>query len=79
MAEFGVSIYPNPNKNSFTVNAGLLEINSIQLFDMNGKMVGDVAVKNATITTINHQLENGLYLVRIVSGNSTTTQRIVVQ
>ena len=79
IADFDVTLYPNPNKNSFTVNAGLLEINSIQVFDMNGKMVADVTVKNKTITTLNHQLENGFYLVRIVSGNSITTQRIVVQ
>jgi Secretion system C-terminal sorting domain len=76
---FTVSLYPNPSKNTFTVDAGVNEINSLEIVDMNGKVISSIEGKNTTTLTVDHQLQNGVYLVRIVSGTSTKIQRIVVQ
>lgn len=76
---FTVSLYPNPTKNTFTVDAGVNEINSLEIVDMNGKVISSIEGKNTTTLTVDHQLQNGVYLVRIVSGTSTKIQRIVVQ
>jgi hypothetical protein len=76
---FTVSLYPNPTKNTFTVDAGVNEINSLEIVDMNGKVISSIEGKNTTTLTVDHQLQNGVYLVRIVSGTATKIQRIVVQ
>lgn len=74
-----VSLYPNPSKNTFTVDAGINEINSLEIVDMNGKIIFSIEGKNTTTLTVDHQLQNGVYLVRILSGTATKIQRIVVQ
>lgn len=76
---FSVSVYPNPSKNTFTVDAGVNAINSLEIVDMNGKIISSIEGNNTATLTVDHQLENGVYLVRIVSGSSTKIQRIVVQ
>jgi hypothetical protein len=76
---FAVSIYPNPNKSSFTIDTEINKVDSIEIIDMNGKVVFEENGNNTTSMTINHQLQNGVYLVKIASGDSLNIQRIIVQ
>ena len=82
-----VSLYPNPNNGTFKLNVELSsQKNStveIQIFDMYGKMVGNyttqsyLGVFSKDITNTN--LQNGIYFVTYIVGNTRKTLRMLVQ
>ncbi|RYH74823.1 T9SS type A sorting domain-containing protein [Flavobacteriaceae bacterium 144Ye] len=70
-----IKLYPNPANESFTID--LLEfyssLNSVHLFNMQGKLVKSVNEFDNQLTTIStKELSNGLYLVQLVNNNGQT-------
>lgn len=68
LADVKANIFPNPASNAvlFDVNNQLLD-GTVQLFDINGKMVETLAIKN-NIETLNIKaLTNGTYFVKILN------------
>ena len=75
VAAAAINVYPNPVSNMFTV-AGVN--GTVQVFDVNGKMIASVAVNNtATIDASNWA--NGMYILSINNAGTTTTKTIVKQ
>lgn len=73
-----VQVYPNPSRGSFIVNvAGILSNATIQVLDITGKEVyaGALPSVNNTITL---DTAKGLYLVKVVTGNSVYTQKLLI-
>ena len=81
--------FPNPNGGSFTLRGALSGTATskeakIELVDMVGKVVyRDVAVIenggiNKTIT-VGDNIANGVYLIKVISGNSSNVLRVSVQ
>ena len=65
-----MSVYPNPAKGSFTVEGtGLLTITNIL-----GQKVREKTIENNNIIT----LPEGMYLLRLTSGNASATKKVVV-
>ena len=65
-----MSVYPNPAKGSFTVEGtGLLTITNIL-----GQKVMEKTIENNNIIT----LPEGMYLLRLTSGNASATKKVVV-
>jgi len=82
-----LSAYPNPVSNSTTISFSLQQSQkvSLQIFDMNGKLVKTLA--DAQMQAGNHQLiwnagsENviaGVYLLKLQAGNDVETTKISV-
>ncbi len=73
---FNVSVYPNPANNMFQVEVA--EESSIQLIDMNGKVLR--SIENVSDRTEVHtgELSSGIYMVRIASESNTIIKRIVI-
>ncbi len=70
-----IKLYPNPANESFTID--LLQfyssLNSVHLFNMQGKLVKSVNEFDNQLTTIStKELSNGLYLVQLVNNNGQT-------
>lgn len=77
IAAANFKVYPNPSANNWRVTAQDASIDSIQLFDMTGKLVKEIT-PNAVQTTIDGtSLNSGIYLAQISSGNSTSTVKLV--
>ena len=73
-----VKIYPNPVKNSLTVDLESNISTSIEIFDILGKRV----FKNNISKTSNlnlQALKAGIYIVKITQGNSIVTKKLVKQ
>lgn len=70
-------VYPNPSKVEWNIKANGQIINSIEVFDVLGKQV--VILKpNATDVVIDAStLNKGIYLAKVVSGNSIKTIKLV--
>ena len=75
-AELAANLYPNPSNGTFTVV--LSETNAvINIFSMDGKLVSQHTSNNGRLT-IDSDLSQGVYLVRIVAGNKTADRRLVI-
>lgn len=72
-----VKIYPNPLKKWMTIHSDA-PIQSIEILDVSGKLIEEKKV-NSNQIEIPIELENGIYLVKLVSSNSEFIERICVQ
>ncbi|MBI1838475.1 MAG: T9SS type A sorting domain-containing protein [Flavobacteriia bacterium] len=81
-----VSIYPNPAVNTANVSFNLKNTSNVEITvtDVTGKVVYTNTVSNLasgtqTIEMNTESLNNGIYMVNIVSNGSKTTQKFVVK
>ncbi|WP_205504314.1 glucuronyl esterase domain-containing protein [Rufibacter psychrotolerans] len=76
-----IQIYPNPSTDKIEINLGAnaQNIRTIQVLELSGKVVLEIAAGNASAVSIpGKHLRAGTYLVRM-QGDQVVTQRIVVQ
>lgn len=74
-----ISVYPNPNNGTFVINAGTNVLSTIEVMDLNGKTVAKADAINNSVYQVKQQLQSGVYIVRIQSGEATKQVRVVVQ
>ncbi|WP_130733276.1 sorbosone dehydrogenase family protein [Flavobacterium sp. J27] len=76
----GFVIYPNPTKESFTIeNTNALVSKSITIHDLSGKKILSKAV-NGTVTVIIPNLVTGVYLLTVTDNNDENyTTKLIVQ
>lgn len=73
-----VQIYPNPNKGKFVI---FIENQTaeytIECFDMTGKSINHIS-STASSTELNLEGNKGLILVKIISGNTELTKKVLI-
>ena len=73
-----VLLYPNPNNGSFTISIDNLTINAtLEIYNGIGQLVYSQAM-NKEFETINTNLMNGFYTVKIQNGQGNTIKHIVI-
>jgi hypothetical protein len=73
-----VSIYPNPAKNSFNIKSDGINIDTITVFNLDGKTV--LKSNNNTTNTVDvSSLTKGVYLVKLQSANDQITQKLIIE
>ena len=81
-SENDVHVYPNPANNFLTVHLDVNLNESVkgQLFNLNGQFVKELLIpanqNNYTLTT--GELESGVYLLRLISGNIMYNKKITI-
>ncbi len=74
-----LSIYPNPTNGNVTVQTANIEPNAtLNIVDMNGRMVYTTALINKLQVINLSTLENGVYFVRIQSNNAYITKKLTL-
>jgi hypothetical protein len=74
-----MSLYPNPNNGSFTLQVDGLGMGTLSICDLQGKvLVSKMVVANA-VQEINANLQAGLYLVRWENNGRVSTQKMLVK
>lgn len=71
-----LAIYPNPSNGIFTISAGNISIDSIDLYDMTGKKIDFKTNNEKTVIDLN-AVSDGVYFVKITSNNQSTTKKII--
>lgn len=71
-----LKIYPNPTNNNWTISHSTA-INSIQLFDVNGKELQVFEPNTSEFILSSTSLSNGIYFIKIKSGLDFTVQKII--
>ena len=72
-----VRIYPNPNNGQFTMNNEQLIMNSVQVYDVYGKLLKTVEVNANTVELDVRELASGMYFVRISTDKGVVTKSFV--
>jgi len=75
----GIQVYPNPAANSIHINLPDYE-NYIkaELLDMQGKVLKTVTLNNENIILSTEDINNGLYLIRLISNQGIELKKISV-
>ncbi len=72
------TVYPNPSTDFVNVTSGS-KMDRINVYAMNGQLVKTLTV-NGTLKVFNvSNMESGAYLMEVVSGNSKSTQTLMVK
>ncbi len=79
LAATKLNVYPNPSNGMMTVNFSDIQINSITVTDLNGRVVSALEVNATTIDANLSELKNGLYIMNVVSEKGAVQKRIAIQ
>ncbi len=71
------NIYPNPNNGSFVIETNGDTKQTMQLYDVNGKLVLSQTVNGKT-TIDASALNEGVYNLSIISSEGVTNKRLVI-
>ncbi|MGO3689668.1 MAG: endonuclease [Psychroflexus halocasei] len=72
-------IYPNPNKGQVLfIQSEFNASKTISIYQMNGQMVEELKLE-ANQDKVEFNLQEGFYIIRIKSGNTTTTKKLIVR
>lgn len=76
-----LAVYPNPTSNVLNVVLDAnIQAQSVKVFDFTGRLVMEQAVNAATAVKMDiSNLDNGMYLVQVVTANGTSTHKVVKQ
>jgi hypothetical protein len=74
-----VKVYPNPAHDFVTIsNSADVTINSIEIYDMNGRLVNQIKVDSTADQTVNvSELTTGMYFINITSDQATVVKRLI--
>jgi type IX secretion system substrate protein/putative Ig domain-containing protein len=72
-----INIYPNPNNGSFVIEPSNLTKQTIQLYDVNGKLVLSQTINGKT-TVDASSLNEGVYNISLLSNEGVVNKRLVI-
>ena len=72
-----ITIFPNPAKESFTIN-NLTEETVVSISDLSGRTIKQVKSLNATLLVNTNDLNEGIYLVHIQSSTQNIFTKVIV-
>ncbi len=71
------SVYPNPSNENWTISSMDQRINTIQLFDIAGKMIGNINVESNSYSMSTIGLNSGVYFARINGEKGSKTMKLI--
>ncbi|GEP51476.1 hypothetical protein FNO01nite_21480 [Flavobacterium noncentrifugens] len=74
---FGFSSYPNPVQDNWTIFSDKQLIDSVQFYDVSGKIIHSETVKNIKTTIDLSFLSNGLYFAKVISDGKSKTFKLI--
>lgn len=73
-----LSVFPNPSNGNFTIKTSKMEKQSLQLFDLNGKLILSQKILSDKIDIDISTLNDGVYTLIIKNFNSVIIKKIVI-
>jgi hypothetical protein len=70
-------VFPNPTRNNWIFTANNANINSIQIVDVLGKTVINVAPNDANFTIDASSLNSGLYFAKVTTSSASNTVKLI--
>lgn len=76
-ANNSVTIYPNPNNGSFNIEPNNTTKQTMQVYDVNGKLVLSQTIYGKTVIDAN-SLNEGVYNISLISNGDVVNKRLVI-
>jgi hypothetical protein len=76
-SNFLFNVYPNPTQNNFTIQTSSIEKQTINVFDISGKLVLSQNINGTTNIDVNN-LNAGVYNISITNSEGATNKRLVI-
>ena len=75
-----LSIFPNPSKEQFQIDASYIELEKASIYDVSGREISTHDLRNTPrVKTINMtNVSSGIYFLNVYSENAMVTKKIVV-
>lgn len=73
---FNVEVYPNPASNWLMIDGSNVEVKQIEMLDLNGALIRKTPYTNRLAV---QQLENGTYLLRLITDEGVIYKQIMIQ
>jgi len=75
-----MNVYPNPSNGMLTLNIEeeISGKTKIQITDLSGRLIEQISIDKKQISIDMSKYQKGIYLLKIVSGNKSRTEKIVV-
>lgn len=77
--QINVSVYPNPTTGQFRIQNSEFRIQSVEVYDVFGKLISSTEVNDNDVTVDISNYTNGVYFARIRTENGTVTKKVVKQ
>ena len=77
--EINVSVYPNPTTGQFRIQNSEFRIQSVEVYDVFGKLISSTEVNDNDVTIDVSNYNNGVYFTRIHTDEGTVTKKVVKQ
>ncbi|MBD3639178.1 MAG: T9SS type A sorting domain-containing protein [Crocinitomicaceae bacterium] len=78
--EIFLNVYPNPSNGNIQLSSSALGDGEIQVFDLQGKLVYTQMYTGNTTTSINMNVESGMYILKLQLNNGqSVTKKITIQ
>lgn len=77
--EINVSVYPNPTTGQFRIQNSESRIQSVEVYDVYGKLISNMEVNDNDVTIDISNYNNGIYVALIRTENGTVTKKVVKQ
>ena len=74
-----VDIYPNPAKNTINIISYKVEVNSVEIYNLNGQLVLANEVHANQIRLNTSSLSTGIYIVDIKSENTSIKRKLIIE
>ena len=74
-----ITIAPNPTSGSIQLNTSVEMNGTIQVVDMQGKLLATINWKGLTIDINLNELEAGVYMLHIQNGSSSVIKRVIIE
>jgi hypothetical protein len=71
-------LYPNPNNGQLHIKSASL-IKEVVIIDLNGRVVSTISAHAKVLHTDVSSLENGMYVVRVISEAGIAQERLLIQ
>jgi type IX secretion system substrate protein len=72
-----ITVYPNPNNGNFIIEPNNATIHTVQLIDINGKLVLSQIINGKTIIDAS-SLSDGVYNISIISNEGVVNKKLVI-
>jgi myo-inositol-hexaphosphate 3-phosphohydrolase len=72
------SMYPNPAKNTVSIEGLKAKTASVGVYDITGKQLKSLSIQHSGNINIS-DLSAGIYFVKITSAEGTATQRLAIE
>jgi len=79
LLEEEIEVFPNPTTGQLTINAGNLQINQIELFNLVGQQIYRESIKKKSTYSCNFSwIENGVFVLKINSSKGILVKKIMI-